>query len=440
MDFCHRHVLLAVLVLASVQPGARALAAEQSEAEADDVFLDMDLGDAAAAENGQSTSSDEIRFTFQQEGSYKFNEPSAVQTNRSSLQVQWDKLLGDGFYAKVDFKYNVFWNQDMRLAEDESVGDEFRFRNTYLQKNWGQTSLAIGEQIVVWGETETAVVTDIFSPRNQADFIFTSLEESRLSQLMVKLDYFNEAGQFSLLINPDVEVDTNPFSEILPPGMVLEKNSLDFDSELGVRWRKVIGRGDYSLFFADINDNAVVYRLKREENNQLVVQDEYSRYQMLGAATNYTSGNAALQVEMAYNRDRGFQTSGPYSAGNNGVFNSDQLQASVALNYTQNATRNWILGLGHQHVFEESPYQSEDFRNMTDLVFSVGEKFRYETLTLSYTLQYQFAQDSAIHNLSSKYQISDNLTLQMDGFLLDGLGADRAYKNRSLLLRASYSF
>lgn len=436
MELCHRHVLIALLALA-VHPAGSAMADPGDE----DLFLDMDLSGGAEGENISSAIvPNNIRYTVQQEASYKFNDPPAVQTNRSSLQVQWDKVLGDGFYAKLDFKYNVFWNQDMRLDDDESVGDEFRFRNTYLQKNWGQTSLAIGEQIVVWGETETAVVTDVFSPRNQADFIFTSLEESRLSQLMIKLDHFNRAGQFSFLINPDVEVDTNPFSAILPPGMALEKNTLDPDPELGMRWRKVMGRGDYSLFLADINDNAVVYRLKREENNQLVVQDEYSRYQMLGAATNYTSGNAALQVEMAYNHDRSFQTTGPYFSGNDGVFNSDQLQASVALNYTQNATRTWILGLGHQHVFEENPYQPEDFRNMTDLVFSVGEKFRYETLTLSYTLQYQFAQDSAIHNLSSRYQITDNLALQIDGFLLDGLGADNTYKNRSLLLRATYSF
>lgn len=455
MKFRRNAYCLALVLVAGVPVSTALAAASTDEEEAsaggdwgadDELFMDVDLGGDGAALDGDTSalssalSSNAPRFTFQQEASYKFNEPTGVQTNRSSLRLEWEKIFNGGFYAKADVKYNLFWNLDNRLEEGEAFDDELRVRNTYIQKNWGQTSVSLGQQIIVWGETETAVVTDVFSPRNQSDFIFTSLEESRLGQVMLKLDQYTSAGHFSLLVNPDVQVDDNPFSEVLPAGMVLEKNDFDPDPELGFRWRKVFGRADYSLFLADINDNSVVYRRNREENGQLVVNDEYNRYQMFGAATNYTTGNTAIQGELAFNHNRSFQTDGPFSAINDGVFDSDQLQASVAFNYTQNGTRSWILGVGHQYLLEGNDFYPDDHRHMTDMIASVSEKFWYETLTLSYVLQYQFTDDTAIHKLSSHYQISDNLSLRTDLFYLSGFGADTAFDNQSILFRLSYSF
>lgn len=377
------------------------------------------------------------RFIYQQEFSYRVNSPSSVQTNRSSLQLQWGKGLSNDYYAHADVIYNLFLNNDTRLTSDDSLGDELNIRNVYLQKNWGNTNLSLGYQIIVWGESETSVVTDVFSPRNQTDFIFTSLELSRLSQFMLKLDHYSSVGQFTFIINPDVEVNMNPLVQNFPDNFVLQKNDRNFDPEFGFRWHKSIGRGDYSLFAADLVDNQVTYQYLDNIGDEILIEDQFDRYQLLAAASNYTFGNSSIQTELAYNIGRNFQTAGPFSLMNNGIVKSDQIQLSTSYNYTQNGTRNWLFGISSQYVKDNDPFLPKQQRKSTDMVFNVSESFLYETLDLSYTLLYQFSNKSEIHRLTSKYQIKDNLSLEISAFYLNGATGN---KSNSLLARLRYFF
>ena len=64
-----------------------------------------------------------------------------------------------------------------------------------------------GKQIVVWGKADAAVVTDIMSPRDLTELVFTSLEDARLGQQMLILDHFSANSQWSVVFNPDVKVN-----------------------------------------------------------------------------------------------------------------------------------------------------------------------------------------------------------------------------------------
>ncbi len=403
----------------------------------DDISLDEE-DENFENDNQHKTNFFDGRFIYQQEFSYRVNSPSSVQTNRSSLQLQWGKSLPKDFYAHVDVIYNLFLNNDTRISADKSIGDESNIRNVYLQKNWGDTNLSLGYQIIVWGESETSVVTDVFSPRNQTDFIFTSLEQSRLSQFMFKLDHYSSIGQFTFIVNPDVEVNRNPFTQDSLGNLVLQQKDKDFETELGFRWHKTIGRGDYSLFAADLYDNQVTYQYLDTVNDNIVVENQHDRYQMLAAASNYTFGNSAIQTELAYNFGRNFQTIGPYSELNNGILKSDQIQLSTSYNYTQGGTRTWLFGVSTQYLKNnKNPYLPKKYRNTTDMVFSVSESFWYQTLDISYTLLYQFKNKSEIHRLTSKYKVRDDLSLEISAFYLNGATGD---KSNSILARLRYFF
>lgn len=445
--------LFASLVLCGLARSSDAQETLSKDSEFDDLFgFEVDLGSDDESDAQRTGDSDKEppepaidrkfdgRFTLQQELSYNVSSPASIETNRSSLQLEWNRNLSDVVYVHADAKYNIYWNDDTRIETGDSIDDGWNIRNVYLQKTWGNMSAAVGHQIIILGESETSVVADVFSPRNQSDFIFTSLEESRLSQLMLKVDQYTGLGHFTFLLNPFPKVDETPQAASVPTGLVLQDDELDLSPEFAIRWKKVVGRGDYSVFLANLVDNAVVYQFVEVLDNGILVDARYNRYSMFAGAANYTFGNSSVQTEFAYNADRSFQTSGPFSDSNDGIFRSDQFKLSLGLSHTQDSVRTWTFGVSKPLIFGSNEFFNKKRQESTDIVFSVSESFLHETLDLGYTLLYGFVNETEVHKITGDYQFTDNLSLGLSAFYYDNVFSNQDQKKTSVLTRLRYAF
>lgn len=381
----------------------------------------------------------DMSLNFRHELSYVTSEGGGVETDRSSLRLKWNRFLASKYYIAFDAKSLHYFGDDRKKKDNEDQILDSKIREFFVQSSWGNISMTVGKQIVVWGESETATVTDVFSPRNLSDFIFTSLDESRIGQTMFKGDYYSHMGQWTLLYNPNAKVDEEPpFIDTVPDDFVIKEK--EPQSEKGFRWKRPIGRGDFSIMAADLSENQGVFVYQESSGTKKIFNKEYRRFQMLGGAANINLGSTGLEVETAYNRNRSYQTNGPYSAENIGVAERNSLLTALTVKISRNGLREWAVGLSNSHVFGDISDLMDVKRDSNDVLLKWSDKFFYETLSLSYTYQNQLETNNTIHNISGQYAFTDDLNFMLDGFVIRGLGTNESFKQDSLFFRVEYFF
>ncbi len=383
-------------------------------------------------------------FIFQHDLSYIFTDPSEVATNRSSLRFKWHRVFNELLNVHVDVKPLVYFGEDSYLDDkDKSIDSEFNIKEAYLQLSAGDTSVTIGEKLVIWGESESTAVTDVISPQNQSDLVFTSLDESRISQFMLVIDHYVNQNQFTLIVNPDIKPNEDP-----PAGEAIEGIDILGDTyseksrELGFRWKSAIGRGDFSIMLADLVDNRSVLKVVDPAADELAAYRYYSDYRMLGVAANLNYGDIALQIELAFNKDRAREAAASRILDRSqpqGFIVSDEIVTSINVKYRENGLRDWALGVLNTHYLEEASDFSIPERTLNEVFFSISNKFLYETLVVKLQLQYEIETDANIERLSATYAVTDNLDFSLDFFNLNNLGTGD-FEQRSVIARLIYSF
>jgi len=144
-----------------------------------------------------------MRLTLRHEISYKVKGPGGIKNHRSSLRFEYKKSFFKYFYVQADSKLNAFWIKDHR---SEAHNEKLLFQNNvlegFLQFSMKQTSLKVGIQKMIWGESEAGAVTDVISPRDYSEIFFISLEESRRGQPIISVDQFTKMGDFTFFFVP----------------------------------------------------------------------------------------------------------------------------------------------------------------------------------------------------------------------------------------------
>ena len=390
-------------------------------------------------------------FIYQQDLGYTLSDPDGVETNRSSLRFKWNRVFNELFYAHIDVKPIFYFDGDRYLDDrDKSFDTDSNIKELYIQASVGESNFTLGKKIVIWGESETTAVTDVISPQNQTDLVFTSLDESRIPQLMFKWDHYFNQNQLSLIINQDIKVNEEAVlgsSEPSNENSSIQKVELgelldDQDTEFGLRWTSRVGRGDFSIMLADLVDNRRVDKIANVSGQTYEVYDFYKSYTMLGVAANLNFGDIALQLETAYNKDRAQQASIDAITNGDvplGYVLSDESQNSITLTYQENGLRNWKFGLLSTYYTEDASNFEVPEKNLNELFFSVTNDFLYETLTVELQAQYEIETEASIQRLSAAYAVRDNLNVSLDLFNLDKIGADQ-FEQTSVIARLIYSF
>ncbi|ETR68211.1 MAG: hypothetical protein OMM_10754 [Candidatus Magnetoglobus multicellularis str. Araruama] len=140
---------------------------------------------------------DDSRFTFGYEFSHQLSIKPSYITHDIYLRQETQTLLRDNLYVKFDGRFNYYFDNDHRTkARQKSILTDTNLRELYLQFGFSKFNVTFGRQIVVWGQADTQIITDVVSPRDNSDFIFIKLEDSRLGQLMLSSDIYSDWGHF----------------------------------------------------------------------------------------------------------------------------------------------------------------------------------------------------------------------------------------------------
>ena len=360
-------------------------------------------------------------FTLSHQAAYGLRDPEQLIINRSSLRFQWEQLLADRFFFRFDGKTAYDFVYD-RPDYNDNVRQRYRtvsgIREAYVQGNFGDLSIKVGKQLVVWGKADSAVVTDVMSPRDLTELVFTEVEDSRLGQQMITFDYYRGASRWSLVLNPDVKVNLladpgHPYSTLastlIDAVPEVEPNEDSNNMEVGLRWGTTIEQWDFALMTAEVfTDNPVF-----DYTPPVTVEAIYPRYQMFGAGFNFGSGKFVWKGELAFKKNRLFNRTDSLALTKYRVWDS-----AFGFDFDDNGAYNLSMEVTNQHILHWDDGISGQRRNESNLYTIISKNFWDETLTLKYTNSYQLQDDEHFHRFEYIQDVNNHVTLslQADAF------------------------
>jgi hypothetical protein len=411
-------------------------AVDSGTGESPEHTIDVSTSDEAA-ESGWSQWLAPLRVSLIHELSYKIAAPKRIVNNRSSVRIEYSKPLTDNVFFRLDTKLNLHWGNDHRArAKNENPFRELVTREAYLQTSLGETSLRFGYQILPWGVSEGGAITDEVSPRNNAEFFFIPLEESRIGQPMLIADRFGDSGQWTAFFVPRPSYNKYPDagSEYDIPGAFGapkpdESWSDPDDFEYGLRWKRTFGKSDFSLMAASLIDNDYLVRKQR--------------FQMLGFTANIAVDNLLYRAEVAWKQPKVFFAQP--EVGNLSIVESDQLDSSLGFDYspggrplTYSAEVTW------SHLLNWQASILGRKREEYSLVGSISNQFLNNDLMLTWLSIYSKSYRSYQHKFLGSYKIDDNSTFYLELFYpdeRDPRSGTWPYRDqKQIVLRYQYQF
>lgn len=365
-------------------------------------------------ENGSS------RWTLQYQYSKKTKEDQETVTNRSSVRFEWNRLFAEHFFFLLDGKATLFFENDHQTeAREKELYSQGNLRELYTQISYGDYNLKIGKQILVWGEAEAGIATDVISPRDQSEFAFITLEDSRVGQYMITASGFSGTTLYEVFLNPYPEFNKEPETgtEYFITSPFLSSAEIKEDDtripEYGFRIKTVFNDGDLSLMGARVQDNQAVYEYRgMNAVLQPVLQKTWKPYSMVGLAGNLASGNFLWKGETAYKINRFFQTTQLNES--KGLQQSNQWDSSIGFDYDAQGDYSLFFELAHSHIEDWSKDYAYLKQDETTGYVSVTQNFFNETFSMSYNLSHQFRDSSNMYQLKSLWKITDDLHLGGD--------------------------
>lgn len=442
------------LPLAAEQSDAATNTGLQSEYAIADTQMEFEmdyLEDSPRDESGYFSSLilQPARFTLKHELSNQITSPHDFTSNRSSFRIEYEKYFLGNFYIQFDSKLTAFWNTDHRAqAEDENVYFETTSRDAYIQFSKGETSIKVGTQILIWGESDGGAITDVISPRNLSELFFISIEESRIGQPMINLDHFSDLGRWSLFYIPDPEFNEYPEEGTAyyldPFNGLAEYRNEDSDkdlSEYGFSWKKTFGRSDIGLMAASLIDNDFAYRQTgNTPEGKIILERTKPRFDMAGITFNYAQGNYLFSGEIARKTPK--------------VFNDAELQllerdivdAALRTEYSlgKGGGHSVSLEVVSNHVDDWSADIVATPKDRNSLIFGWNNHFFNEDLTVNLISIYNKPYTSYQHSLFMTYKWNNHITLNLDAFYLsvkDERSDLYPYRDKSnVILKILYQF
>lgn len=239
------------------------------------------------------------------------------------------------------------------------VGDraEIELREFYLDWYLGKKStLRLGKQQIVWGETDGIKLLDVVNPQNFREFILEEFEDSRIPLWATKAEFPIREVDVEIVWVPDMTYHDIPGTDapffptaLMPPlridapVQILEVKKPDrlvTDSDIGIKLSTFSNGWDLTLNYLFHYDDLPVPERKIErtpDNSPLtVIQPVHKRMHTIGGTFNNVLGPITLRGELAYNVNRSFTTG---STGyTNGIVGSDQFMMAVGVDWLFNET------------------------------------------------------------------------------------------------------
>jgi len=332
------------------------------------------------------------------------------------------------------------------------LGDRFEMELREFYFDWfvgSKTTLRLGKQQIVWGETDGLKLLDVVNPQNFREFMLEEFEESRIPLWSVKAQFPIKAIDVEVVWIPDLTYHDIPGlnapyfpnaivpappdnvqAQLLPadkPGNVIT------DSDIGVKLSAFVKGWDVSLNYLYHYDDMPA--LKRSISSdadgvpELYVVPKYHRLHTLGGSFNNAVGPITLRGELAYHHGRHFMTDSQDDA--DGIVKSNQFLIAAGV--------DWMFGesLLSMQVFNDRLMKSipayNRERNETNISFLAAQELANDDLRLEVLMVQNLNHCDGMIRPKGSYYLKSNVQLSagFDIFYGDDKGMFGQYKDRT---------
>jgi len=374
-----------------------------------DMVVDMGLAVADSATTDDTLVSEvadqatsPLRITLAHEASYKVEQPESLVKNRTSARVEFSDYFNERFFVQLDGKAAVFWGPDHR---HDAEGTDLMLTQAYVQTSFRQTSIKAGYQILPWGESIIAPVTDVVSPRDQRELFNFNLDELRIGQPMVAVDQYSDYGQWSAFYIPRAEFNENPL-----PGTAYYFDPLRYRSEIGgednlaefgASWRKTFEDADITVMAANLIANDYALSLGTDG----LVTRQRERFSLAGAVFNYALKQVIFRGEVAWKSDQAFNDAALQ------VVKRDVVDAYFGAEYSPSSTLTVSVEGVNRHVMDWSGEVASSPKDSQSLLLSITKMLLHDDLTINFLNFHSMPQSGSLAMLLTTYDLSDNMRL-----------------------------
>lgn len=353
-----------------------------------------------------------MRLGIQYDITYKFEKPDKIMNNRLSYRLEYSRAFLDYFSLHVDTKVFTFFKKDHRIKSEEDIMSfEGRTREAYLQASFKKTSIKAGIQIIVWGESDYAIVTNEIGRLDYREPLSLNIDDLRIGQPMLTVDQYTSYGNWSAFFVPYPQFNEQPrkgtgyYYDPFDVNVEYEKKKQDENFfEYGLRWRKTFGKSDISIMAASLIDNQYALTMVAPD----LISRSKERFFMTGVTFNrainnfLVKGEVAIKSQKTYN-DASFQ-----------MVKKDALDASLGIDYSPNSTFTVSMEAVNYHIINWTDEIQGIPRNNHILLLALSKQLMKNDLSLSWASMYNGPYTNFFNVLSASYNWNDHITLNCD--------------------------
>lgn len=355
-----------------------------------------------------------MRLGIQYGFTYKVEKPDKIMNNRLSFRLEYSKSFMDYLSLHIDTKMFAFLKNDHRIRDEKDIVFEGRTREAYLQTSFNKTSIKAGIQIVVWGESDYAIVTNEIGRLDYREPLSLNMDDLRIGQPMLTVDQYSSFGYWSAFFVPYPEFNEQPrkgtgyyYDPFDGKVEYLKEKQKGNFFEYGLRWRKTYGKSDVSIMAASLIDNQYALRMVTPD---LIAKSKH-RFFMTGVTLNrainnlLVKGEVALKSRKAYN-NASFQ-----------IIKKNALDASLGVDYSPNSTFTLSMEAVNYHIMDWSNQIQGMPRNNYIILMALSKQLMKNDLSFSWASMYNGPYTNFFNVVSASYNWNDQITLNFDALI-----------------------
>jgi len=361
------------------------------------------------------------RFTLGYDFSNNLALKPSFVTHDTYLRSEIQTLLTDKLFFQFDGRTNLLFDNDHRTqAHNKSIFINSNLRELFFQMGFDQFNITVGRQIVVWGKADTQIITDVVSLRDNSDFIFIKLEDSRFGQLMLSSDIYTQWGNLFIFVSPKPLTDNEPDQDtqyyIEIPGLdqiiIIDDKPTYADTEFGIRWKKNWDKIDLSLMAGYFFDNTSIYHFSRIDlvQRKPIIEKIYHPYEMIGMAASYVSGAYLFKIETAYKNRLSLQKVDAVNF-DIGAIEKNIVDIGLGIEYNANGRYQISGEISNRFIPGATNHLIFTNKDSTSIYTTFTKDFLNDTLMLEYIFFYHVQEQNNFHQFRLTHDITDNFQM-----------------------------
>jgi hypothetical protein len=351
---------------------------------------------------------------------FSFRRESQLENNRLGINIRYQNPFATGWLLQVSAQSRIYLKNDYQYkANGDNLEIETRINELFVQRSFGQHSIKLGRQTVVWGETLGNSVLDIINTSEFRDLSIIDIEDARRNQFMLAWDYFGDGSTVSSFINlfPEFNpapVRGSPFFFEPEFNLTDYRREGDMLIEVGSQWRKSFEGSDIAIMAAYLFENQLRFEDPINSIGNSIA--EKNDFFLLGFSANRAIGKLLLNFDFAFSHGitaDSFNFPGTNNIGQAIDLKKDQIGTSLGFEYAVSNDQSVSLGIQAQTLINEDEGLLPGQSLINDGVFGswlvrYSNTLKNGDLVFSATFQGDLNAESLLALVGLDYTISDN--------------------------------